>query len=390
MKTIFITENMYDILKENILLDNLPEDIVNVIFKNGTSLKNNPAIPTIFDDNFLERIVKKRFLETKENLKKIGKIDDFDDDKIESVLSKLLTKAQDIEQKNKNELEKICFNYVVDFFEIPEDSISFEINLTTDLSDNNISIEPNDIDIEFDNINDIEELKNEVSKKRLLNCISMGMGMCVSSYIKSYLSEIYDVDPRLPDLYRKILALNDYLLFVREDVGITDTDKKLLGFSEVRLGQPDEKPIVKSEGVIFPVLLSETIRGLMELFSSHGLPHDKDKLNYIISKTDYLKSEPWDMRIGPSLWTIITDCFGALESNLIPYLYKRISMLSTKNFNKLMSEVFAKTRKGKEMMNKVVAKARQDKEYVDFSEKMTTLQTDKNIINDEYIIAEEL
>ena len=100
-RTIYIDKNAYKILQESILLDTVPEDIMNCIFKNQTSLKNNPAIPGVFEDNFIEKIVKKRFLELKDNLKKIGNIDDFDDDKIETVLAKLILKTQKIEQQHK-------------------------------------------------------------------------------------------------------------------------------------------------------------------------------------------------------------------------------------------------------------------------------------------------
>lgn len=390
-KTIYINENAYKILQESILLDTVPEEIMNCIFKNQTSLKNNPAIPNVFEDNFIERIIKKRFLELKNDLKKIGNIDDFDDDKIESVLAKLILKTQKIEQQNKNELEKLCYNYVTNFFGVPEDTVTLELNLVETIEDSNVNIEPlDDVTVDYDDLRAIEDLNGEVAKRRLLNCLSMGAGMQISSNIKSYLNDIYDVNPILPDLYRKILALTNYLLFTKEDLGINDKQKLQFGFVNVSLGQEDEKPIIKAEGKIFPVLLSESIHGFMELFSSHGLPSDFNKMKYVINKTDFLKAEPWDMRIGPSLWTILSDSFEHVDSDLIPYVYRKIAMLPPKKFNKLMSEVLAKTKKGKEWLNKLISKAREEKNYNKFLDRIGSLQTDKNIINDEYIHTEEL
>ena len=259
------------------------------------------------------------------------------------------------------------------------------------IEDSNVNVEPlDDVDIDYDDLRDIEDLNGEVSKRRLLNSLSMGAGMQISSDIKSYLSDIYDINPILPDLYRKIIALTNYLLFTKEDLGIDDKQKLQFGCVNVSLGQEDEKPVIKAEGKIFPVLLSESIHGFMELFSSHGLPSDFTKMKYVINKTDYLKAEPWDMRIGPSLWTILSDSFERVNSELIPYLYRKIAMLPPKKFNKLMSEVLAKTKKGKEWLNKVISKAREEKDYNKFLDKIGSLQTDKNIINDEYIHTEEL
>lgn len=383
---------MYKYLKESVLLDTLPEDIMNCIFKNQTSLKNNPAIPTIFEENFIERIVKKRFLEIKEELKKIGTIDDFDDNNIETVLSKLVVRCQKLEQPFKNELEKICYNYVTNFFNIPDDTVTLDLQLveSIDNSNNTIQIEPFDGDYDYDDLKSAQGIGDEINKRRLLDVLNMGAAVKISSNIKSYLSEIYDINPKLCDLYRKIIFLNEYMLFTKEKIGIDDNNKHLFGTVMVKLGMPDEKAVIEAKGMIFPVLLSETIRGFMELFASHGLPKDKNVTGYILKKADYLKSEPWDMRIGPSLWTILTDCFDDVDTDLIPYLYRRIAMLSTDKFNKLMPEIFIKSKKGKEVLFKLIKKAKEEKDYNSFSDKMATLQTDKNIINDEYIHPDEL
>lgn len=390
MKTVFINENMYKQLKESILLDSLPEDIVNCIFKGQTSLKNNAAIPNIFDENFIEHLVKKHFLEVKNELKKIGSINDFNDDKIENVLSKLVIKCQKIEQLHKAELEKICFNYVTNLFKVPDDTITLQLDLVEEIDGNNIKIEPDTIDVEFSDIEEAETLKKEVEKRRILDVLNMGAAMKISSNIKSYISDIYDVDPTLCDLYRKIIFLNEYLLFVKEDLGIDDNNKLLFGSVAVKLGQPDEKVVIEASGKIFPVLLSETIRGFMELFASHGLPKDKNQIDYVLNKADYLKAEPWDMRIGPQLWEILTDCFENVDSDLIPYLYRKIAKLPVDKFSKIMSEIFIKSKKGKEILYKLTKKAKEEKEYYSFVDKMSTLQTDKNIINDEYIHPDEL
>ena len=395
MKTVFLTEQQEKLIKESILLDRVPEDIADAVFKNRTSIGNNPALPNIFEKGYIEKLVEKRFKECIDELKKIGEINDVSDTKIETVLGKLVVKCQKLEEPNRSELEKIAANYLIDLFAIPDDSIQMELSLVddVDLNSSAIKLDPADGDefIEYEDVIDAETIKDEVYKRRLIDAISMGAGMKISSNIKDYMKEIYEINPALLDLYRKILALNDYLLFTREDIGMTEEDKHQFGTVEVVLGQEEESPKILAQGVIFPILLSESVRGLMELFASHGLPQEFEKAQLVLSKADYLKAEPWDMRIGPALWEIITDSFdNHVETDLIPYLYKRITQLPVKKFNFFMREVLAKTRKGKRMMAKLSEKAQYEKEYSGFEDKMSKFNADKNVITDEYIHPDEL
>ena len=394
-KTIYITEEQEKVLSENILLDSLPEDITNTILKNDTSLKNNPAIPNIFEHSYLEKIINKRFAEVTDELKKIGEINDVPDNDIHTVLNKLILKCQELEKPYRSELEKLCYNYLVDMFDIPDDTVTIDFRLVdeVEIDTNVIKLDPvygDDDEIEYDDLIQAETVRDEIYKRRMLDVLSMGAGMQVSSSIKSYLSDIYDIEPKLPDLYRKILALNNYLLLTRKNLDMTEENHMQMGTVEIILGNEKEKVRINAQGEIFPVLLSECVRGFMELFASHGLPKDKSVLDVVISKSDYLKAEPWDMRIGPSLWTIISESFGEIDFTTIPFLYKRIACLSCKNFNKLMQEVLAKTRTGKRLMGKLVEKSKKDKEYNKFSDKMSKLKTDKSIITDEYINEDEL
>ena len=128
----------------------------------------------------------------------------------------------------------------------------------------------------------------------------------------------------------------------------------------------------------------------MELFISHGLPKDRRMATIVVGKSDFLKAEPWDMKLGPLLWELFSNTFNDINSNELPYLLQRVSKLSTNKFNFLMKEVFAKTRKGKEIMSKISNKAKNDIEYDKFVDKMTKMKQDKGIITDDYIHPDEL
>lgn len=381
-------------LEEGLIKKNLPNDIISSVLRNETSLGNNPALPDIYNTPYLIKILNKRFSYLKEELKEIGSISDINSNDLRSALSELIFKCKKIEKQHRLSLEKICYNFIVELFSIPEETINLKLELkdNIDFNDSTILLEPmdGDDDFEFSDIKDALGIKNEVYKRRMLLSLCMGGAMEISRVIDNYQEEISKLDRQLCDLYKKIIVINEYLLFEREELNISDKNKKQMGTVEVFLGNDENKVTIKAQGEIFPILLCETIRGFLELFISHGLPTDRQKTLLLLNKTDFLKSEPWDMRIGPSLWNILTKTFDNINSMELPYLLKRISQLNVNKFNFLMKEIFAKTQKGKNIMSLLSNKAKDDVKYNQFVDKMDKMKTNKIIITDEYIHSDEL
>lgn len=381
-------------INEGILSDSLPEDVKMALLNNTTSLGNNPAIPDIYDMPFLLKIANNRFDDIKNVLLNIGEIDDFEDTEINSMLAKLINKCKEMERPYRNELEKLCVNYVIDTFNVPEDSVELNVSLsdTIDLSAKSIIVEPidGDDDFQFDDVEMASSIRGEIYKRRILDALCMGEAIVLSSDIDSYADSISKFSPELCTLYLKILALNNYSMYMEDDLGIDDENKKQLGTVNVEFGNEGEQVRITAQGVIFPVLLSETLRGFMELFVSHGLPKNKKMAEIVIGKSDFLKAEPWDMRLGPSLWIIMSKSFNDLTLDELPYLLRRIASLDIEKFNFLMKEVFARTKKGRQIMSKICAKAKDDIEYTRFTDRMSKMKVDKSIITDEFINENEL
>lgn len=378
------------LLKEGILKDSLPYDIVSTIVNNKTSLGNNPAIPDIYEIPFLAKITNDYFHLLKDKLKEIGEINVNSTD-LYGALAEMIEKCKQIEKNVRPQLEKVCFNYIVSLFKIPEETVEFDILLTDNIKydEYDISINAEDINIELNDVDESIYLKKEIFKRRILTALITGgaMDLVNLEYFKEIINEI---NPELYQLYTNIIILNNYLLFTKENIGINDKTPKQMGYVELRLGGEDEKTKIKAQGVIFPILINEVIKGLMELFISHGLPKNKNHAKYVLKKTDFLKSEPWNMRLGPSLWKLFSSSLNDISSKELPYLLKRVSMLDINNFNFLMKEIFAKTKKGKLIMSKLSYKAKTDMDYDKFVDKMNKNRNNKNIITDEYIKSDEL
>lgn len=381
------------LISESILRHNIPNDIVQAIMQNRTSLGNNPAIPDIFDVPYLLKAATRVFNKRKEELENLGSIDDVKGTTINSVMADLIFKCKKIETPYRSELEKICYNYVIDLFSVPEDSVKMELSLCdeVDTDKESIILDPSEgDDFDFNDVSDAISVRDEVYKRRFLDALCMGASMWVSEHIEQLNDDFAKIDPSLPDLYHKILLLNGYSLFMREDLGMDDDEKMQLGTFEVRLGNEENMAVIESQGVIFPILLCETVRGFFELFISHGLPSDRNMAISVLGRSDFLKAEPWDMRIGPHIWDMVSKSFTDIDFTDMPYLFKRLSSLNIHKFNFLMKEVLAGTKKGRRIMSHICRKSKDDAEYDKFVDKMDKMKKDKGIITDDYIHAEEL
>lgn len=387
----YISESMAKQLRESVLRDALSADIMNGITK--CPYGNNTMFMGGSGERFMERALMTQYEDAKKTLKNIGSIDSVKAKDIQGAFQELLVKCQKIESLNKNALEKLASNYVIDLFSIPDETVKIGAKLVSKIEggDKISPVEPFDGDVDFSvkDIADLNGIDGEVAKRYFLNALNMGAGMRMSENIRGYIEDLYDIDSRLPQMYKELIALNNYMIFSSSDLGITDKDRKQIGIVNVNYGPQDELVTISAQGVIFPVLLSELIRGFMELFSSHGLPKERERMNYILKKTDYLKAEPWQMRIGPYMWNIFTGYFEDTDTSDMPYIYQVLSKLKPEVFFKVFSEMMAKTERGRLYAEKILNKANNNKEQMSFMNKMSKRKDDKNIITDSYMSPEE-
>lgn len=393
MKKIIINESDENIIYNFLDSQKMPVFLLKALKRNNTSLGKHPAFPPDDEYSFDEKIALKRFEELKKSLSDIEEITDYSEENIQTLLNKLVVECQEKEKPIRNNLEKICFNTINNIFDIPLELVTFSCNLTDELNSKKTTLRltPENVeDIEFDDIKQMENISDEIYKRRLIDALIIGGSMkLVDNSKKYYLSDIFDLNNKLPELYVKIIKLSNYLSFIKSEKDITDKDPKQGAFVNVTLGYNGNKSKIDAEGIIFPFLLTESIKGFMELFASHGLPRQKDMALYVIKKADFLKADLWDMRLGPILWDYFMNSYNDHNSKIIPNILEVIVNLPCKDFFKLMREIFGKTKKSKKIMQLILNKVKYDIEYNDFIEKIDKKKYDfKN--KDEYITINEL
>ena len=386
MRKIYLTESSIQSVLSGRLL---PQFLFKLVKTHTTSLGDNDVFPNGDDYPFDYIILKERFNEVCDAIEELG-IKDLSEDSLISEMSSLLKECKELETPVRDTLERVCENAVNKLFAIPEGMVNFKFKLVDKIKFKNaIRLRPEsdgDIKYTFTDVYDIDFSKKAIAKRRVINSLIQGGSYLYANIIGLYVDEINRINPRLLQLYRVITAINDYLLFTKKEE-MTD-DKPMQGsYVETHIGMDDEKATISVQGMIFPLLLQETIKGLFELFSAHGLPTDKEKAKYVIRKADFVLAEPWDLRLGVGLWKRV---FGKVQdTNMIPYMFTSLVRMREDEFTLAMKEILSNTQKGNELVNDLMQQAEYDNGYQQFTNRINAKNLDKSLIQDSYFTGAE-
>lgn len=368
---------------------NIPKFIFSDIQGNRTSLMKEPSI---CPDECLKKMMKERFGDVCSNFN--DDILSYTQEEVFNKLGKLIQICQAKERNIRPQLEQLCYTALVDLFNIPEDTIELKLSLDEEISkDKCFPITPKTgMNDKYNEYSELEKEAFEIQKRRILNIIITGAAMdLVNRGLKRVLSDIFEMDEELPHLYSKIMKINEYLNFI-SDIKITDKNPQQGGYEELTLGTTLKTPIVDAHGIIFPILLQESIRCLLELCISNGLPNDEKEANKIMDKADALIYSVWDERIGAAVWKFISHAMKGkyLNTKVLPSMFANISSLPVEEFIDYARETFCMTKKGTRMNCVLYDETEHEIEYDDFEVQLMQKQNDNSVINDEYFSEDEL
>lgn len=366
----------------------LPKFLYNRIKNKTTFLDDNPALPCNGEMSFIYDVIKQGLCDSVENAKNIFGQKPITVDEVKNKLSILIQECTKIESKFKSQLERLCRDTVVDIFQVPQGIVNIDCILTSKISPHkNFRLTPENMNcgtFKFKNTNQSQSFRKAVLKRRIINTLILGGSQIYAQkLIKS--DAFINIDPKLPKLYEKIFALNTFLLYnSKED--ISDKHPRQGACVEVYLGRHDETSTISAQGIIYPFLLQETIRGFLELFASHGLPRDNSKADLIIKQSDFLLSEPWDLRFGLQLWPILTR--NCKSTAMLPYFFTLVCSMKSNKFNTYMREILSRTYDGDMYISRLMAQAQRyyNNSHID----QVKCSPHKDIIEDEYLTINEI
>ena len=295
-------------------------------------------------------------------------------DIINNKLNYLITKCLKKEKTIKNQLEKICFNILSEIFELPDNTFNFECKLVNEIHNNELPIH-SEPDIETITITP------DIQKRRFINMLSVGGALYITEKCMNLINKhIGEIDEELPKLYERILKINDLALFHNE-VYLQDDDKRLLGYCKITLGDEEHLTNIESYGMIFPILLYESIKAFMEVFGTYSLSDFNGDNEKIMKVADALEFEPWDMRIGKQIFKEIF-VNEDLNSKYLPYIFREFAEQNP-NITNILNDTNKNT-----IIQKISQSAIKKYEYDSFEDELIKKQSDETIITDEFNVEE--
>ncbi len=346
--------------------ERMARDVETKILGKETPYSNFPAIPKM-DRDFIELISSKRFKDSVEKVRMA-----MGDTRViqgeNSLMQLMITvgqsmqKLMSIQSENKKQLEDLAVELVIKELGIPEGAMQFKAELVMQSirSAEGMKKEsetPSEEEIE-ELMGDIENFNLEKAKRRFINSLIQGAAFKGGHMYNLVRKEINDINPQLMNLYAVTQSLMEHAYWIFPDM------ERMAGSGGGQMGQSevDEEtnpPTVKARAVTFPLLVHELVKGVYEIFGSHGLPDDPRQQEMILNSEDTLPSEIWDSRLGPVFWekflsTYPIELFDEDKKHIQHYLFMRFSSLSADEFMRVAKMILSGDPKGQQFIQRMV------------------------------------
>jgi len=379
--------------------ERMSPDIESKLKSQDHPLGKHQAFPDVdkdgIPDNFEELIASQRFQDVVQKVKDATGVENIDPQTFMSLQPMLMQAAQrilQIESQNKEVLENLAVELVVGEMGIPEGDLQFDAKLEKP-NMSGMQQKPKEKkkkkELEFPNFEmedeaakRLQKLDLEKQKRRFINSLIQGSAK-KAHYMYHLVNErLNDINPDLVGLYSIVMSVNDLMYWVMPDmegmIGGGGAEQAMAGKEELDL--ETDPPTIKAKGLMFPILVHELYKGVMEYVSAHGLPSDPDMAQEVIGMEDTLPAEIWDLRLGPVIWEKFLevypeDFFNTDEQKRIKnYFYFKFVSLEAEEFLKLAKEILSGSQEGKNQVKKMIdgiVNQLKQEDYEDASGKIT-------------------
>lgn len=338
------------------------------------SLGQHPAFPEDDEATFEQKIMGRRFDEVQKRYKRAFDVDSIDTQKVVKEMMPLVYETMSLEEKHKKELEELAVKMIREEYDMSEDVVEIVAELTPEIVLKGAQKHPKPMAVEgmeFEKHEDYVRANQEVYKRRFLNAMTQGAAKKCNHMFHMVDEELVNMDPRLPNKYNKMMSAADYMYYVIPKIdegGVTG------GMVEVEYPSKDNpKAKIHAQAMVFPVLVHEIVKGVMELLSANGLPKDKKLTEYVTNKADFVAAEPWDMRLGPAIWERFTDAIDPDDFHLKHHVYAELAALPASEFHSQMKEIMAGTKEGKKIVKGIVERVKQDIQQEEYQQALNEL-----------------
>ena len=341
-------------------------DVERKITGKQTPFHNFPAMPEM-DRDFIELISSKRFKDSVDKVRMaMGDTRTIQGQnalmQLMGTVSQALQRLIMIQSQNAEELEALAVKLVKDELGIPDGAMQFDAQLVMQPMGAAEGMKsepemPSEEEVE-ELMGDIENFNLERAKRRFINSLIQGAAFKGGHMYVMVRDEINDINPQLMNLYAVTQALMEHAYWIFPDMeGMAGGGGGQMGQSE--FDPETDPPTVKARAVTFPLLVHELVKGVYEVFGTHGLPDDPRQAEMVLSAEDSLPSEIWDSRLGPIFWekfvaTYPMELFEDDMKHIQHYLFMRFSALNAEEFMTLAKKILKGDPEGQRIIQRMV------------------------------------
>lgn len=357
-------------------------DVERKITGKQTPFHNFPAMPEM-DRDFIELISSKRFKDSVDKVRMaMGDTRTIQGQNALRQLMNTVVQAMQrlvmIQSQNAEELEALAVKLVKDELGIPDGAMQFDAQLVMQPMGAAEGMKsepemPSEEEVE-ELMGDIENFNLERAKRRFINSLIQGAAFKGGHMYVMVRDEINDINPQLMNLYAVTQALMEHAYWIFPDMeGMAGGGGGQMGQSE--FDPETDPPTVKARAVTFPLLVHELVKGVYEVFGTHGLPDDPRQAEMVLSAEDSLPSEIWDSRLGPIFWekfvsTYPIELFEDDMKHIQHYLFMRFSSLSAEEFMTLAKKILKGDPEGQRIIQRMVDEIVKELKEQDYKDAM--------------------
>jgi hypothetical protein len=341
-------------------------DVEKKITGKETPYHGFPAIPNM-DRDFIELISSKRFKDSVDKVRTaMGDTRTIQGSnalmQLMGTVGQAMQKLVMIQSQNKEVLEKLAVELVKNELGIPDDAMQFKAELVMQPMGAAEGMQsepemPSEEEVE-ELMGDMENFNLEREKRRFINSLIQGAAFKGGHMYNLVKNEINDINPQLMNLYAVTQSLMEHAYWIFPNMeGMAGGGGGQMGQSEV--DEETDPPTVKAKAVTFPLLVHELVKGVYEIFGSHGLPDDPRQQEMILNAEDTLPSEIWDSRLGPVFWekfmaSYPMELFDEDKKHIQHYLFMRFSALNAEEFMRVAKMILSGDPKGQQFIQRMV------------------------------------
>lgn len=339
----------------------------------GAGSEAYPSVPPDgLPSNFEELIASERFKSVIEKVKNYTGIRNVTPQsfmQLQQMLMGSLQRILQLESQHKEQLEELAVKIVREEMAVPPDAVQFDAKIVGmgEIDTEGMQAQSQEqqtpeqqMDAEEEAMEEFEEFDIEKQKRRFLNQLIQGASKKGHYMFHLVEEELNNISPDLINLYGVMMSINDLVYWIMPDqttMMMAASGESVAGKEEI---DPEtDPPTVKAQGITFPVLVHELVKGVMELLATQGLPDDPGMAQRVIDSEDTLVAEVWDLRLGPVIWEKFRESYphDLLQDDkriIQNYLFSEFANMDAKEMFALAKKILSGGDEGKEELERMV------------------------------------